>query len=66
MSSSHDLQGTYWYCVAHSRVEMFPDVDSQNRIGPFSDEQSAAHALQTIADREKRYEKEDSAWSDDD
>jgi hypothetical protein len=59
-----DLAGTYWYCVTHERVERFEETDSHNRIGPFDDPQSAANALQTIADREKRYEKEDSAWDE--
>ena len=61
---SEDLTGTYWYCVKHHRVERFEETDSQNRIGPFYDEESAANALQTIAEREKRYEEEDSAWNE--
>jgi hypothetical protein len=60
---TEDLVGTYWYCVKHHRVERFEDTDSQNRIGPFNDAQSAEQALHTIADREKRYEQEDSAWN---
>jgi hypothetical protein len=61
-----DLEGTYWYCLDHHRVEIFEQTDSQNRIGPFKTPEEAAGALQTIADREKRYEEEDSAWEDDD
>jgi hypothetical protein len=63
---SEDLAGTYWYCVKHHRVEQFEATDSHDRIGPFDDEQSAASALQIIADREKRYEQEDSAWEESD
>jgi hypothetical protein len=65
MTMAKDLDGTYWYCVDHHRVEQFEATDSQNRIGPFETEQEAEAALQTIADREKLYEEEDSAWEDD-
>ena len=61
-----DLDGTYWYCVDHHRVELFENTDSQNRIGPFETQQEAENALQTIADREKRYEEEDSDWEGED
>ena len=60
-----DLRGTYWYCVTHHRVERWEDTDSRDRIGPFDDPDSAAQALTTIADREKRYEQEDSEWEGD-
>lgn len=60
-----ELEGTYWYCLKHHRVELFESADSFDRLGPFDDEQSAADALQTIADRENRYEKEDSEWEGD-
>ena len=54
--------GRFWYCVKHHRVETTDNVDSSQRLGPFPDEESAARALQTVAEREKRYEAEDSAW----
>jgi hypothetical protein len=66
MTMSKDLEGTYWYCVDHHRVELFEQTDSQNRIGPFDTAEEAANALQTIADREKRYEEEDSRWEEGD
>lgn len=64
--ADRDLEGTYWYCVTHHRVEPFASTDSSNRIGPFEDEASASRALQTIAEREKRYTAEDSEWEGDD
>ena len=63
--SDRDLEGTYWYCLKHHRVERFDQTDSSNRIGPFDTTEAAAHALQTIAEREKAYDAEDSAWNDD-
>ncbi len=62
--SSKDLTGTYWFCIDHHGVESFPGCGSRNRIGPFDTEAAAGHALQTIADRERRYDAEDSAWED--
>jgi hypothetical protein len=52
--------------MAHRRVEKYEDTDSANRIGPFSTEDAAAHALDTIHEREKAYDAEDSAWEGDD
>lgn len=63
--TSRELAGEYWYCMKHHRVEKYEDTDSTNRIGPFSTYDAAAHALQTIAEREKAYDKEDSEWNDD-
>jgi hypothetical protein len=60
--ATRDLEGTYWYCLTHHRVEKFAETDSRNRIGPFDTEGAAAHALQTIAEREERYTAEDAAW----
>jgi hypothetical protein len=63
--STQDLEGTYWFCLEHHAVEQFPGCGSENRIGPFATSDAAAAALATIADREKRYEAEDSEWSGD-
>ena len=60
--TSRELSDEYWYCLAHHRVERFADTDSTNRIGPFASEEAAAHALETIREREKAYDAEDSAW----
>jgi hypothetical protein len=63
--TSRELSDEYWYCMDHRRVEKFEDTDSKNRIGPFPTAEAAAHALQTIAEREKAYDSEDSAWEGD-
>ena len=60
--STRDLAETFWFCEDHHRVEPFADCDSDNRIGPFDTEAAAGDALKTIADRERRYDAEDSAW----
>lgn len=63
--TSRELSGEYWYCMEHRRVEKYEDTDSANRIGPFPTEDAAAHALETIHEREKAYDAEDSAWNGD-
>jgi hypothetical protein len=64
--TERELAGEYWFCMKHRRVEKFEDTDSANRIGPFASEDAAAHALQTIHDREKAYDISDSEWNDGD
>lgn len=62
METSDKRDDEFWYCQEHHRVEKYRDTDSTDRIGPFDSYDAAAHALQTIADREKRYDAEDEAW----
>jgi hypothetical protein len=62
--TSRELAGEYWFCLKHHRVEKFEDTDSANRIGPFASADAAAHALQTIRERERAYETSDSKWED--
>jgi hypothetical protein len=64
--TSRELAGEFWFCMEHRRVEKLEDTDSANRIGPFSTEEQAAHALETIHEREKAYDAEDSAWENGD
>jgi len=60
--STEDLTGTYWYCQEHSTVEQFDGCGSHRRIGPFDSAAEAAKALDTIAERNRRYDAEDAAW----
>ena len=62
--TSRELSEEYWYCMKHRRVERYDETDSANRIGPFPTADAAANALQTIAEREQRYEQEDRAWNE--
>jgi hypothetical protein len=62
--STEDLQGTFWYCEDHSTVEEFAGCRGPHRIGPFATREAAANALQTIADRERRYDAEDAEDAD--
>jgi hypothetical protein len=62
MESTEDLESTFWFCETHHAVEPFHGCGSGKRIGPFDSETAAANALQTIAERERRYDSEDAAW----
>lgn len=63
--TSRELDGEYWFCLKHHRVERYEDTDSSNRIGPFDTEAAAAQALETIARRNERYDREDAEWNGD-
>jgi hypothetical protein len=66
VTSIEDLSGTFWFCLDHHTVEGFAGCGSRNRIGPFPSQEQAAQALQTVADREQRYEAADREWDGDD
>ena len=56
-------QNTQWfYCLKHHTVEAEGVCKAKDRLGPFPDAESAAHALETIADREQRKQAEDANW----
>ncbi len=59
------MSGEWWFCMEHRRPERYEDTDSTNRIGPWPTEEAAARALETIHEREKAYDKEDSEWNGD-
>jgi hypothetical protein len=52
----------WWWCLKHGRVE--PDLGCANtkRIGPFATVEEASHALETVHERNARYDAEDEAW----
>lgn len=58
-----DPERKYWWCLKHGRVE-----DSQNacqwsdRLGPYDTQSQAKRALQTIEDRNQRFDAEDEQW----
>jgi hypothetical protein len=60
--STKDLSGTFWFCVEHHTVEPFHGCGSNQRLGPFETEAEAAKALDTVAERNRRYDAEDAAW----
>lgn len=61
-------QTTAWfYCLKHQRVEAEGEqCKAKFLLGPYSDPQQAAHALETHHAREKQMAAEDAAWRGDD
>jgi len=64
--TSHEPSDKFWFCMEHHRVEKSEDTHGSDHLGPFPTEDAAAHALETVAEREKAYDAEDSAWNGDD
>lgn len=57
-------ENSFWYCLKHHRVEGYDGCKNADRIGPFATEAEAGRALQTVAERNKRYDAEDAEWND--
>ena len=60
-----DLDRSFWFCLAHKRVESYEESDSPDRLGPFATAGEAQDALQTIAARNEKYDKEEAEWEGD-
>jgi len=51
--------GDYWYCLVHHMVETRDGCPNKDRLGPFGTPEAAGRALQTIAERQARYDAEE-------
>lgn len=56
----------YFWCLDHKAVEGDDGCRAERRLGPFATSDAASHALQTVAEREERYDAEDRSWRDGD
>lgn len=52
----------YWWCLKHKRVEPYDGCANITRLGPFTTEQEAGRALDTVRERNERYDAEDRQW----
>ncbi|MEP6696698.1 MAG: hypothetical protein ABJA34_07450 [Pseudonocardiales bacterium] len=60
-----DSEGTYFWCLVHHRVETGDAACSwSDRLGPYSTEREAARALQTVQERNRKFDAEDAEWED--
>lgn len=58
-----DPDSKYSWCLEHSRVETSDTrCSSSNRLGPYETEGDAQRALETVAERNKKFDAEDEAW----
>jgi len=60
---STEPSGKFWFCLDHHRVENREETHGSHHLGPFPSEEAAAHALETVAERERAYDAEDDAWN---
>lgn len=55
----------WFYCLKHRTVEPEGQCKAKDRLGPYPDPDSAAHALKSLHEREERLTAEDRAWAGD-
>ena len=55
-----DGDDRWWYCLTHSRVEHGPGCPDKDRLGPYPTREAAARALETVQDRNKQWDAQDS------
>lgn len=55
----------YWWCLDHKAVEPDSGCRAEVRLGPYPTQEAAAHALQSVREREERIESEDREWNGD-
>lgn len=58
------MQQEWWWCLKHQRVEPREGDADAERLGPFRTPQEAARAMQTVQERNARYDAEDEAAED--
>lgn len=59
MSEDTPLDGEWWYCLRHNRVEHGPGCPNKERMGPYPDEATAASALAIAARRNEAWDEAD-------
>ncbi|KAB8181497.1 hypothetical protein FH610_028570 [Microbispora catharanthi] len=59
-----DVSDQWWFCLKHMSVEPEKGCPNKDRLGPYDSRDTAAHALQTAAERNKRWTEQDKEWDD--
>jgi hypothetical protein len=59
-----DESGRWWFCLKHMAVEPDEGCPNKDRLGPYPTREEAARALQTAAERNEKWRKEDQDWDD--
>lgn len=54
----------YWWCLDHKSVEGDNGCRAEVRLGPYPTEDAAAHALESVAERNRQLDAEDEAWEE--
>jgi hypothetical protein len=61
----HVAEGPWFYCLKHNAVEDRDGCAERHRLGPYATRQEAEHAVQAVAERERKLTQEDRAWEGD-
>jgi hypothetical protein len=56
------VEQRWWWCLKHQTVEPEDGCPSRDRLGPFATVEEASRALETVRERNVRYDAEDEAW----
>ncbi|MEO7124932.1 MAG: hypothetical protein ABI382_07860 [Nakamurella sp.] len=54
---------SWFYCLRHHSVEREGECKATDRLGPYPSPDAAAHALESVHEREDRLEQEDREWT---
>ncbi|WP_433325786.1 hypothetical protein [Spirillospora sp. CA-294931] len=49
--------GDWWFCLKHMKVEHGPGCPNKDRMGPYDDQDAAAHALEKARERNRQWER---------
>lgn len=53
-------EGDWWYCLKHHTVESDEDrCKAADRLGPYASREEAERALDTVAERNERWDSQD-------
>ncbi|TKA10229.1 hypothetical protein [Actinacidiphila oryziradicis] len=56
--------GEWFYCLEHRKVEEGPECPAKDRLGPYPTPEEAAHAVETVEERNEEWES-DPRWRND-
>lgn len=56
----------WYYCLDHKTVEPWDGCKSTSRLGPYATAEEAGQALEKVAQRNERWDAEDSDWDGED
>lgn len=59
-------RGGWYFCLKHRQVEPKSGCRAADRLGPYSDQQTAARALEIAEERNQAADEADRRWKEED
>lgn len=56
-------EGTWYYCLDHKAVEPAEGCRAIDRLGPYPDRETAAHAVELAHERTEQEDRKDAEWN---